>query len=93
MVIVSLLPRVEFGPNDHRNDAPHFYCRKSKIGTNDKLNNDFYFIQSNWSLRKQYFRMSTLKFLQIFSPIDIKVELPNGVVMDFITFKGYNLQS
>ena len=47
----------------------------------------------SWSWQKRYSRMSTLKFLQIFSPIDIKVELPNGVVMDFITFKGYNLQS
>ena len=24
MVIVSLLPRAEFGRNDHREDAPHF---------------------------------------------------------------------
>ena len=24
MVVVSILPHVKFGPNDHRNDAPHF---------------------------------------------------------------------
>ena len=24
MVVVSLLPHAEFGPNDHREDAPHF---------------------------------------------------------------------
>ena len=24
MVIVSMLPRAEFGPNDHQEDAPHF---------------------------------------------------------------------
>ena len=24
MAVVSLLPRAEFGPNDHREDAPHF---------------------------------------------------------------------
>ena len=24
MVVVSILPHAEFGPNDHRQDAPHF---------------------------------------------------------------------
>ena len=24
MVVVSILPHAEFGPNDHREDAPHF---------------------------------------------------------------------
>ena len=24
MVVVSILPQAEFGPNDHRQDAPHF---------------------------------------------------------------------
>ena len=24
MIVVSILPHVEFGPNDHREDAPHF---------------------------------------------------------------------
>ena len=24
MIVVSILPRAEFGPNDHREDAPHF---------------------------------------------------------------------
>ena len=24
MVIVSILPHAEFGPNDHQEDAPHF---------------------------------------------------------------------
>ena len=33
MVIVSILPHAEFGPNDHREDAPYF-----RIGV---LKNDF----------------------------------------------------
>ena len=29
MVVVSILPHAEFGPNDHREDAPHFtYVQK-----------------------------------------------------------------
>ena len=31
MVAVSILPRVEFGPNDHREDAPHFTVTESLI--------------------------------------------------------------
>ena len=27
MVIVSILPHAEFGPNDHRDDAPTLNCR------------------------------------------------------------------
>ena len=26
MVVVSIRPYAEFGPNDHREDAPHFTC-------------------------------------------------------------------
>ena len=28
----SILPRAEFGPNDHRKDAPHFIGRNVLIG-------------------------------------------------------------
>ena len=27
MVVVSILPHAEFGPNDHREDAPHFIAQ------------------------------------------------------------------
>jgi len=27
MIVVSILPRAEFGPNDYWKDAPHFICR------------------------------------------------------------------
>jgi len=27
MIVVSILPHAEFGPNDHREDAPHFSIR------------------------------------------------------------------
>ena len=31
MVVVSLLPHVKFGPNDHRKDAPQFMFRFSLL--------------------------------------------------------------
>ena len=31
MVIVSILPHAEFGPNDHREDAPHFITRHTIV--------------------------------------------------------------
>ena len=34
MVIASILPHAEFGPNDHREDAPHFICIISHRGPN-----------------------------------------------------------
>ena len=40
MVIVSILPHAEFGPNDHRENPPHFIC----------VTLDSYFI-----LEKQFF--------------------------------------
>ena len=39
MVVVSILPHAEFGPNDHREDAPHF--------TNDDLNWGHRLLSSN----------------------------------------------
>ena len=34
MVIASILPHEEIGPNDHREDASHFIFRKSHLMTN-----------------------------------------------------------
>ena len=31
MVIVSILPQAEFGPNDYREDAPHFSINGHEI--------------------------------------------------------------
>ena len=31
MVIIPILPQAEFGPNDHREDAPHFILRCLKM--------------------------------------------------------------
>ena len=31
LCVVSILPFAEFGPNDHREDAPHFMNRRTLI--------------------------------------------------------------
>ena len=36
MVVVSILPHAEFGPNDHREDAPHFITELDVNGESPK---------------------------------------------------------
>ena len=33
VVVVAILPHAEFGPNDHREDAPHFIILVSFVST------------------------------------------------------------
>ena len=48
MVVVSILPRAEFGPNEHRVDAPHFsFKNKKKLFFSDKRQSEYAFGFSN----------------------------------------------
>ena len=40
MVVIPILPQAEFGPNDHREDAPHFILRCLKMRLRNSTTKD-----------------------------------------------------
>ena len=69
MVIVSILPCAEIGPNDHREEAPHFIGQEFKvsgrISDSDKSVGEQIILMSVLSLKRKLF--------QRFYPLEFKM--------------------
>ena len=64
MVVISILPHVEFGPNDHRKDVPHFSFGMLK-DPSSRPSTSFFFKFLEEFLTSLFYRCDNFKKLQV----------------------------
>ena len=93
MVVVSILPHAEFGPNDHQEDAHHFIYKKIIINSRSEfrvgeLSLLFTFASRISKSIDPLFNTGPSKPLGIISKCEIKCFLTSTVVAQFIPVKA-----